>query len=714
MKWTKSPVDTERVKSIARRYDLDLLAAAILVRRSATEPATLPYWLESDLRYLHDPFLFEDMPELVDRVMLARDEEERVLVFGDRDVDGITSTAVMVDTLQSFGINVQWQVPEGDDSYGLTLEAVEEFARNDGSLIITVDCGVTSIAEIERALELGIDTIVVDHHNPPGELPPAVAIIDPKVGDTYPFDGLCACAVVAKVRQALALAQTEVYGQSATLLNARPLNDAIMVDVIALENGLEVDRLSEALVPGVARLSTSRLEPFLLGRTLACYDEPLQRRLLQQALGPGVDIYMVDLADSVRELFPALGEKSLLEMREGSRLARYTTQPAEEIDVLLALYQAILHGRFPAIRGALDSVLDLVALATLADMMPIVNENRTLVKLGLERLNVEPQPGLAMLLRVLKLNGRKITSRDVSWLISPVINASGRMGTPSQAVKLLLSREKEEQERLAQGIEKQNRERRRVGEEGWRSILPRVEESLQRGDGKIIVLHEPEIHRGVTGILAGRLSRRYNVPATVLTSVGEHAVGSIRSARGFVATEFLQKFSDILDKWGGHDEAAGFNLLSLRLEDFWERMKAVLPDLVLEEEQEAEILVDAELPARYLNPRLEELVARFEPYGQANPELRFLARKMVLEELQIIGKEQNHLKMLLAGGGYKWPALYWGAAERVARDFQRTDRVDVVFEVTWNHYNGNATLQLLVVDMARSPEQLSMGGPEPS
>lgn len=714
MKWNKAPVDEDLVKSIARRYDLDLLTAAILVRRSITDPAALPYWLESDLRYLHDPFLFEDMTDLVDRILQAREEGERVLVFGDRDADGITSTAVMVDTLRTIGLEVQWQVPEGDDSYGLTLEVVEEFARTDGSLIVTVDCGVTNIAEIERALDLGIDTIVVDHHNPTGELPPAVAIIDPKVGDSYPFEGLCACALVAKVRQALALARTEVYGQSVTLLNARPLNDAIMVDVIALENGLEVDRLSEALVPGVARLASSRLEPFLLGRTLICYDEPLQRRLLQQAFGPGVDIYMVDLAGLVKEIFPPLSEKSLLEMREGSRLARYNAHAAEEVDILLALYQAILNTKFPEIREGLDTVLDMVALATLADMMPILDENRTLVRLGLERLNANPQPGLATLLRVLKLQGRRITSRDVSWLIAPVINASGRMGTPSQAVKLLLSREREEQEELAQGIEKQNRERRRVGEEGWRSILPRAEEALEAGEGKLIILHEPEIHRGVTGILAGKLSRRYNVPATVLTSVGESAVGSVRSARGFVATDFLRRFSDILDKWGGHDEAAGFNLPALRLDEFWERFRSVLPDLAIEEEQEEEISVDAELPARYLNPNLEALVARFEPYGQANPELRFLARKLVLEEVQIIGKDQTHLKLLLAGGGYKWPAVYWGAAERAARDFHRSDRVDVVFEVAWNHYNGNATLQLQVIDMERSQEQLLQEETAPS
>jgi single-stranded-DNA-specific exonuclease len=706
MRWNKPPVDGSAVKSLAQRYDLDLLTAAVLVRRSVTDPATLPYWLETDLRYLHDPFHFEDMPDVVDRILRARDEQERVLVFGDRDVDGITSTAVMVDTLRGMGIETRWQVPEGDGAYGLTLEAVESFAAQDGTLIITVDCGVTSTEEISRALDLGIETIIVDHHNPTGDLPPAIATINPKIGDAYPFDGLCACALAAKVRQALALGETDLFGQEITLLNARPLNETIMVEAIALEHGFEVDRVREALVSGVASLETSRLSSFLLGRTLVCYDLPLQQRLLQKGLGPGVEIYMLDLAEQVHQLFPAMREKSLLEMREGSRLARYRTEPTEEIDVLLALYRAVVNERYPAIRESLASVLDLTAIATLADMMPIVDENRTLVRCGLERINSQPQPGLATLLRVLGLADRTVVSRDIGWSIAPVINASGRMGTPSLAVELLLSRDESEQQRLAQDIRKLNVRRRRVGEEGWQSVLPRIDEALLTGDRKMIAVHDPAVHRGVTGIIAGRLSRRYNVPATVITSVGDNAVGSIRSARGFMATDFLQKFEDILDKWGGHDQAAGFSLPETRMDVFWDRFRGLAPSLSLEDELDEEIAIDAELPARYLTPDLEQLVERLEPYGQANPELRFLARNMVVEEVQIIGKDQRHLKLLLAGGGYKWPAVYWNGAELMTRGFHQRDRVDVVFEFTRNHYNGNDTVQLVIIDLVRSRDQV--------
>ena len=158
---------------------------------------------------------------------------------------------------------------------------------------------------------------------------------------------------------------------------------------------------------------------------------------------------------------------------------------------------------------------------------------------------------------------------------------------------------------------------------------------------------------------------------------------------------------------GGHNEAAGFHLRPDRLDAFWERLRGVIPQVNLEDVAEEEIAIDAELPAKYLTPALEEIVQRFEPYGQANPQLRFMARNMVLEDVQIIGRDQEHLRLLLSGGGFKWPAVFWGGAERVRRDFDLHDRLDVVFEFSKNYYNGNETIQLVVIDVRRSSEQIT-------
>ncbi len=707
MKWEKPPVDTDLVKEIARRYEIDLLTAAILVRRGKADPAIIPYYLESGLNYLHSPFLFGDMANVVERIFQARDEGEIVLVYGDRDVDGITSTTVMVQTLRELGIEVRWRVPEGDEAYGLTMEAVDALSAENGTLIITVDCGITNIEEIVHAEALGIDTIVVDHHNPKDDLPPAIAVINPKVGDEYPFDGLCGCALAAKVRQAVAFGATDLFGAAVTLLNVRPANESIIVDAVQLENNIEVDRISEALVPGVGDFTSSRLANFLQGQKLVCYDEAVQKRLLKEVLGSRVDIYMLDLLPEVESAFPSLRGKSLLQMREGSRLARYRGKDAEEIDVLVALYQSVADVRFPAIRTVLESVSDLVAVATLADMMPIENENRILVRTGLQRLNSAPQPGLFALMQRLKLVGKTIASRDISWGISPVLNASGRMGSPELAVALLLSDDEARRTELANEVFELNGRRRRIGDDGWKAVFPVARDKIDAGEEKVLVIHEPSINRGVTGIIAGRLAKQFNLPAVVLTNVDEMAIGSIRSARGFIATDFLARFDGVLSKWGGHNEAAGFSFPVERLDEFWKLLQEVVETVSLDESREKEIIIDAELPAKYFNPELEAIVRSFEPYGQANSELRFLARSLFVEKIDFIGKSQEHLRLLLSGGGFKWPAVYWNAAEYIPERFELHDRVDIVFEFTKNFYNGNETIQLVIQDSVRSENQIA-------
>ncbi|MFW6337908.1 MAG: single-stranded-DNA-specific exonuclease RecJ [Alkalispirochaetaceae bacterium] len=704
MTWEKASLDKERVKEIVDRYNLDLLSASILVRRGVTESDEVLFYLEEDLQYAHNPFLFEEMEDAVERLLQAAEEEERVLVFGDRDVDGITSTAVMVETLRELGLEPEWKVPMGDDSYGLSMELVEEFASRDGTLIVAVDCGTTNVAEIARGRELGVDTIVVDHHNPQDELPPAAAIINPKVGDGgYPFQGLCACGVTSKVRSALAFARTDLFREQVCLLNLRPGNDTVIVDAIKLENLIEVDRISEALVPDLGDLEHSRLADFLLGQKLLVYDAPGQERLFRQVFGSGVEIHLFDLAPEIWDAFPVLRNKTLLRMRDSSRLAKYTEGELSEVDTLAQLYRAFVMRRFPQIKEAYRSVADLVAIGTLADMMPLRNENRILVREGLRKLNVEPSPPIRTLLEKQNLLGKPISTKAIGWQIAPVINASGRMGEPETAVRLLLSRDESERRELADRVVSLNRKRKKVGEDAWRRVLPKANESFMELEERLILVHDNDVHRGVTGIIAGRLSRRFRAPAAVVTAVESGLVGSMRSVRGFGATEFLRQFEDIFIDWGGHDAAAGFNLAAENLPAFLGRIRDAAKRIRLDEAVET-IQVDAELPDRYMSPDLEELIARFEPYGVENPIIRFLKRGMAVEEIEFIGKEQNHLRLLLRGGSYKWPSVYWNAAERVNRDFALGDSVDVVFELDKNHFNGQVTLQLSVVDMAREGE----------
>jgi single-stranded-DNA-specific exonuclease len=716
MIWRKEAIDSQGVRSFSERFGVDLLTASIFARRGISDPTEIQYHLEDDLKGLHSPFLFEGMADVVERIMTARSDGEKVLVFGDRDVDGITSIALMVETLADLGVLVDWKLPLGDDPYGLTTTVIDEFAARDGTLIIAVDCGTSSFAEIAYALERGIDTIVIDHHNPQEQLPPAAAIINPKIPDSgYPWSGLCACALTSKVRWALEFAATDFYNQPVCLLNVRPGNETLILEAVKLENLVVVDRLHENVVPGMVDLDRTRIIPFLEGQQILAYDAPAQEAMLRRIFGPNVEIGLLDIAPEVWKLFPALRDRSLLAMRPASRLARYSAQIPEEIDVLVGLFASFVFRRIPALIDHFEASLDLVGLATIADMMPLQNENLVLARVGLKVIERTQRQGLRELLARAGLAGRPLTSKEVSWQIAPVINASGRMGEPDKAVQLLLSRDAAEIGRLAEAVVALNDDRKRTGEDAWERVLPQAYKSFEELHNSFVVVTDEAVQRGVTGIIAGRLARLFNAPAAVIAVLPEKAVGSVRSARGFAVTEFLARFSDLLSDWGGHDSAGGFHLPPERLPELMSRIPEVLAYMPLADEEDEQISIDAELPMDFLTPKLFDVEKMFAPAGQQNPPLTFYARNLRIAQLDLMGREsQNHVKFLFDTGKMKWPAVFWNAAERVGRDFDSTDRLDVVFQLSKNLYQGKETPQLLVMDARRTGTKSLLSDPTDS
>ncbi len=704
MKWNKTDIEKDSVRSIAGKYGVDLLTASILVRRGVTEPEQIKFYLENDLMFSHNPFLFTEMEDAVDRIQQAVAEGEKVKIFGDRDVDGITSTVLLKEELQRLGVDAEWALPLGNDPYGLTVEVVEEFAAADGELLITVDCGISNIVEIKRARELGIDTIVIDHHNPQDELPPAVALIDPKIADSgYPFRDLAGCGVVAKLIWALEFSRTEMYKEELVLLHARPGNDTVILEAVKISNLVEVDRLSENLVPGMVRPDQTRLAAFLMNTQILVYDEQQQRRLLQKVFGNGVDINVLDVAPEIWKLLPQLEGMSLLKIRDRSRANRYTSELVSEIDIFVSLFQSYILRRYPALSTEFDKHLDLVALGTLADLMPLHGENRLLVKRGMRQLNAVERAGIHQLLLQQRLLGKRLSTTDVGWQISPAINATGRLGVPDKAAELLITDDAETRQRLAEEVLGLNKERKKLGDAAWKKVLPKAQRSFDELNGQMVLVKDKSIHRGITGILAARLVQFFGVPATVVADLQSHLVGSMRSVKGFHLKGFLYNFDDIFMDYGGHDYAAGFSLKHECFEEFQQRFSAAVADLKPQEQEEDVLDIDAELPADYLNPDLHKLVEQFEPYGEDNPPIIFLTRRLKIANVDLVGKgEQQHAKLLLDSGGYKWPAIFWRAGERVNRDFSLGDTVDVVFRLGRNYFQNTETSQLTILDIKRN------------
>lgn len=694
----------EQVEQFSQRFNLSKLQSEVFLRRGIVEPEEIRFFLDSNIRSTHSPFLFNEMENVVERLSDAAGEGEKVLVCGDRDVDGITATALLVRKLRSMGGEVSWRLPMHDDPYGLTEDAVRLAQQNDITLIVTVDCGITNLDEIDLARSLGIDVIVIDHHNPQDELPDAVGIVNPKVEDSgYPFAGLCAAALVAKVNFALDFYKTELYGQEQCLINIRPGNGSLVFEAVKLRNLIEVSRLSETIVLETGVNLEKRIVPFIQGQALYVYDQKSQLPLFKQLFGGGADIYLQDLATETARVFPELADRSLIRMIPGSRAARFSNKMPGEIDILKQLMVALLQARLKEVYKNHEDDLALVAMSTVADMMPMRDENRIFVRKGHERLQNLRGSGLHALLLELGLVQPPLAIRDIGWRLTPVLNSSGRLGKPDIALKLLLSEDPSETNKLVKDLVSLNDERKRHGDQAWKRIASDARTSLAQNGNRFILVRDDQIPRGITGILAGKLSREFNVPSAVLAQVGESLVGSVRTARGVRVTDFLSQFGDILVDWGGHDAAGGFYLMSVNYTAFCERLDNVISNLELEteviEEQAIDVLID---PDR-MTEELWKVEETFSPYGQESDQVLYCCSGARIKTVDFIGKEQKkHLKLTVDTGKRQWPAVFWDSIERFKRDFDLGDKVDILFRLERNNYGQTSVLQLNLVDIARS------------
>ncbi len=701
MKWDKPDIDRDLVRAFSSRFDIDMLTASIMVRRGITLPGDILFYLETDIRYLHNPFLFVDMDLVVRRLNQAIEEKERAVIFGDRDVDGITSTVLLYESLLEKGVDVSWRLPRGDDPYGLTEIAVREAYEAGATLIITVDCGISNFAEISLATELGIDTLVLDHHSPPEHLPPAYAIIDPKMEDSgYPFRDLAGCGVAVKVLWALDFSGTEYYDQPVCLLNIIPGNETFIIELLKVVNLEIVDRRVENLAPGIFNPAESRLQDFF-GIPIFVYDGAKQEKWLRSLFGRDAEIALIDIAPEIWKFYPSLKSRSLFRMLEMSRPARYSEERGREIDVLYNLFILFITKSCKKLSDDFKRKLDLVALGTLADLMPMVDENRILVRCGIEQLMSTERKGIRELMFRQNLSGKQLGARDISWSIAPVINATGRLGIPERAANLILESEDGIVRDLAEEIIEINKERKKLGDDAWKQVQSDARKSLEKSGGKLVLVSGGNIHRGVTGIISSRLARYYGVPSITVSFIDSRAIGSIRSAGGINVKDFIAGMSDFLSDFGGHDYAAGFSLEADRFSLLEEQIYKHASDLSVPTEEEL-ISVDAELPISYMRPEIVKVVERFEPYGERNPPLIFLLRDALVQDITLMGKsEKVHVRMLIDTGAYKWPAVFWNAADRVGDEFSIGDRVALVFRFGRNYFQNKETIQLMVLDIKR-------------
>ncbi len=709
-KWVKKPVARQQIEPLCKTYNLTPLQASVFVRRGITEGKDLLYYLEDDLRFQHNPFCFSSMEDAVERIIQAKEEGEKVLIFGDSDVDGITSTAILYEELKGMCIDVQWRLPLEDDGYGLSIEAIDDFAAQDGTLIITVDCGISNNEEIEHANELGIEVIITDHHNPPEKLPEAIIILDPKLEDAgYPFDGISGAAVAYKLVSALRFSQTDFYGAEICILELREneAENCVYADSYKIKNLVKIKELHEKIVPGQTSIYELKLPYFLQGQLIYSWDSRRALAILEALFGRGVEFNLNDLRNEISQIIPGVQGKSSSQVKALSHIAKYAASESSELEALFNLYvtycKKIIARKKPEQTTREQKDLQLVALAAMADIMPMKNENRIFVKNGINSIKKNrPRPGLAELFNKLNINLDSLSSTELSWSVIPALNAAGRMGHSDISLKLLISEESREREQLAQTIYKMNEERKELVTAAYYKIHEEAEKSLELHSNKLCVSVKEGINKGVTGILAARLMQDFNVPTITITWENEICTGSMRSCRGFIATSFLDSLGDIFINHGGHNYAAGFSFEKAKLDLFMQRVQEKAAEICLEDQAEC-IDVDAEIPAEHLTPENFNLIELFEPYGSDNSELLFMTRGIKIIDAAVLGKkEPHHLKLVFDTGKHKIPAMFWGQAERLKKDIRVGNRYDILYCMSRNYFNGFTTKQLIIKELIPS------------
>ncbi len=544
----------ERAAELARALGAPMPVAHALVHRGVDTLEKARRFLEPALEDLHDPHEMLDLEPAAQRILKAVADGERILVQGDYDVDGITSTFLLHSVLDELGARVEHRIPHRiRDGYGLTLEAVEFAAQRGCTLIVTVDCGITAVEAVEAARARGIDTVVTDHHEPAAHLPSAVAVVNPlRPGCPYPFKSLAGVGVTFK----------------------------------------------------------------------------LVERLLQG-------------------------------------------------------------------RGGLDharSYLDVVALGTIADVVPLVGENRILARAGLDQLNLGRRLGIRALIDVAKLGGKRISSGQVAFVLAPRINAAGRMGNAEQGLRLLMARDETEARDCADSLEEDNDRRRKFDEQALIEASRMVDTELDYPRCCSIMLWSEKWHPGVIGIVASRLVERYQRPTVLVAIDGERGRGSGRSLPGLDLTRLLDGCTDLLAAHGGHAFAAGLTVSRERLPELRERFEKLVREQHRPEQFVSRVEVDADLRVGECDDELVSWLERMAPHGLDNTEPLFQMLGARVAQVTRVGRDK-HVRFRVVSDEGDVEAIGFGMGD-LAPALSRAGRADLVFAPTRNEWKDEMRVQL--------------------
>lgn len=559
-RWTTYDKSIENIEHIISEFQISEIIARALINRGINTVPKVGAFLSTDLDSLHDPYLMKGMDQAVERILEAVKCKDKICVYGDYDVDGITSTFLMIRTLKELGSDAVYYIPNRiEEGYGLSISSMDKIKELGVNLIVTVDCGIRSNEVVDYAQSLGMEVIVTDHHECEGELPKALSIVNPHQPEcSYPHKDLAGVGVAYKLVSAL---------------------------------------LSRA------------------------------------------------------------GNNTF----------------AKEM-------------------------LDIVSIGTIADVVPLLDENRIIVKNGLDRIKNTNNEGIKALLEVCGLSGKELNAYNVAFMLAPRINAAGRIADASECVELLLTNSAGRAMEIAKKLDSDNKERQAIENEILNNAAAIIEKTADVDKDRVLVLGNENWHIGVVGIVASRLVDKFYLPTFIMSIDGEFSKGSARSIPGFNLFEAMSKHSDIFEKYGGHEMAAGFTIKTERMDELRNSMNYEAECAMGKEKLLPEVLVDYKLVPGDINLNTVRQLKVLEPFGIGNPSPLFVYRGLKVLSSRAVGNESKHLSLMVYDGvnEIKCIAYNFGNMQKV---LSIGKKIDIICSVENNIWNNIESVQLNIKDI---------------
>jgi single-stranded-DNA-specific exonuclease len=652
----------------------------ILLNRNISSPTEIERYFSPKSRFLFSPYMLQGVSAAVKRIQQAIENEESIRVYGDRDVDGITSTVLLTETLRSFHRLVDFTVPVIEDGYGLNPSYIDA-AKNDGvSLIVTVDCGISNREEVEYARKQGIDVIITDHHEAPAQVPDAVAIVDPKLPESScPQKDIAGVGVAFKMAIALELAKAKRL--------FRPL-------MVFDHSGSTIDVVRFSPTEGFCLVKNINFDS--MHNTTAVFFNDKEKALIGQMMP---EIHKLAMHSVFVEKFVAGCMPDVQDKSKSSYLSELNLEEIGGARALALMYLKCIEGRMPAIKALWQRCLDILTIGTIADMVPMRGENRMFAQMGLKFVGRSKRLGLGSLFNQLGWKSRKVSERDISFNIAPILNSSGRLKTAEIAIRLLTTERDNKAEELAHELYELNNERKRLGEICYNGVKDYLQQQNDLEKDRILMVAAPMKNQGVTGIVATRLMLDYCRPVIVLLEDQGKFLGSARSFKEINIIQALNACSDLLEKYGGHVGAAGMTMNPDNVDLFRQRLREYAQENISTKDLQPEWLIDAELPVEKVNEQFLKDILKFAPFGIENPAPVFVAHGAPFTEIRKVGETKNHLRFKFRRpNGRSLFGIGFNMGDLMAPESIRDGTCDLVYHVEANDYNGVRSAQLMVLD----------------